>query len=62
MFSSWGSSPPGVEFVSLASPPFSGRFFTTNAAWEALGSILELISYNNLIFYCWKKCNEGFIC
>jgi len=26
---------PGIEPVSLASPAFAGRFFTTCATWEA---------------------------
>ena len=27
----------GIEPTSLASPASTGRFFTTNATWEALG-------------------------
>ena len=30
-------SDPGMEPVSLISPAFSGRFFTTSATWEVLG-------------------------
>ena len=26
---------PGIEPVSLTSPPLAGRFFTTSAIWEA---------------------------
>ena len=28
-------SPPGIEPLSLVSPALAGRFFTTNATWEA---------------------------
>ena len=27
---------PGIELTSLTSPALAGRFFTTNATWEAL--------------------------
>ena len=37
-------SDPGMEPVSLISPAFSGRFFTTSATWE--------VSCNNLR---WKR-------
>ena len=30
-------SDPGVEPASLESPALAGRFFTTNATWEAQG-------------------------
>ena len=29
-------SSPGIEAVSLKSPPLAGGFFTTSATWEAL--------------------------
>ena len=29
---------PGIEPTSLTSPALAGRFFTTNATWEALDS------------------------
>ena len=35
MSSSRGSS-PGIKSTSLTSPALAGRFFTTNATWEAL--------------------------
>ena len=28
-------SNPGIKLVSLMSPALAGRFFTTNATWEA---------------------------
>ena len=34
MLSSRGSSPPGVEPMSLASPALTGGFFTTSTTWE----------------------------
>ena len=34
--SSRGDLPdPGIELVSVMSPPLAGRFFTTSATWEA---------------------------
>ena len=34
-FPSPGNLPdPGIKRVSLRSPAFAGRFFTTSAAWE----------------------------
>ena len=35
-----GSSNPGIERVSLVSPEFAGRFFTTSAMWEAFYSFI----------------------
>ena len=38
-FPSSGDLPdPGIEPTSLMSPALAGRFFTTSATWEALGS------------------------
>ena len=34
IFYSRGSSQPGIEPVSLASPALAGRFFTTSTTWE----------------------------
>ena len=36
IFSSRGSSHPGIEQVSLASPALAGGFFSTGATWEGL--------------------------
>ena len=33
---------PGIELLSLISPAFVGRFFTTNATWEAQVSVYLL--------------------
>ena len=36
MPSSWGSSRPGIEPMSLMSPALTSRFFTTSTTWEVL--------------------------
>jgi len=36
MPSSRGSSPLGIELMSLTFPALAGKFFTTRATWEAL--------------------------
>ena len=34
-----GSSQPGVELTSLASPALAGSFFTTSSTWEPSPSV-----------------------
>ena len=49
-------SKPGIEHLSLASPPLAGRFFTTSTTWEALNSPWKRWSWwETMAIYLWTE-------
>ena len=45
---------PGIKPISIASPAFTGRFFTTRATWEVLSLPVYLVYFSSML------CHESY--